>query len=110
MVEARFWADSHRANLMDTASAARVAIVQALRAAGINLPDGTQRGCDCRMPRHRTLSPFLPAAINGNSGLGLHSGASASTVGRSSRTAVRGSQTRMARSKEVPGRFQPETM
>jgi len=28
---------------MDTASAARVAIVQALRAAGINLPDGSQR-------------------------------------------------------------------
>ena len=43
VVEARLWADSHRANLMDTASAARVAIVQALRAAGINLPDGSQR-------------------------------------------------------------------
>lgn len=42
-IEARFWADSHRTNLMNTASEARVAIVQRLKAAGIQLPDPDQR-------------------------------------------------------------------
>ena len=41
-IEARFWADSHRANLMNTASAARVAIVDALKKAEIQLPDSGQ--------------------------------------------------------------------
>ncbi len=42
-LEARFWADSRRANLMNTASAARVAILRALKEAGIQLPDPDQR-------------------------------------------------------------------
>jgi len=42
-LEARFWADSHRTNLMNTASAARVAILRALKEAGIQLPDPDQR-------------------------------------------------------------------
>jgi small-conductance mechanosensitive channel len=42
-LEARFWADSHRTNLMNTASAARVAILRALKEAVIRLPDPDQR-------------------------------------------------------------------
>jgi small conductance mechanosensitive channel len=42
-LEARFWAESHRANLISTASAARVAIVLAMSAAGIRFPDKDQR-------------------------------------------------------------------
>jgi small-conductance mechanosensitive channel len=42
-LEARFWADSHRSSMMSTASAARIAIVRALRDAGIQLPDPDQR-------------------------------------------------------------------
>jgi small-conductance mechanosensitive channel len=42
-IEARFWADSHRTNLMNTASAARVAILHTLKEAGIQLPDPDQR-------------------------------------------------------------------
>jgi small-conductance mechanosensitive channel len=42
-LEARFWADSHRTNLMNTASAARIAILRALREAGIQLHDPERR-------------------------------------------------------------------
>jgi small conductance mechanosensitive channel len=42
-LEARFWTESRRNNLMNTASAARVAILAALKAAGIQLPDPDQR-------------------------------------------------------------------
>ena len=42
-LEARFWTDSHRTNLMNTASAARVAILRSLKEAGIRLPDPDQR-------------------------------------------------------------------
>ena len=38
-IEARFWSESRRSSLMSTASAARIAIVEALKAAGIQLPD-----------------------------------------------------------------------
>ncbi len=53
-LDARFWADSHRANLMDTASAARVAILQALKAAGITLPDPDQRVVTVASPLPRS--------------------------------------------------------
>jgi small-conductance mechanosensitive channel len=42
-LEARFWTESRRNNLMNTASAARVAILQALKAANIQLPNPDQR-------------------------------------------------------------------
>jgi len=42
-IEARFWTDSQRRNLMNTASAARVAILSALKSTGIQLPDPDQR-------------------------------------------------------------------
>ena len=42
-LEARFWTESDRANLTNTASAARVAIVRALNVAGIRFPDKDQR-------------------------------------------------------------------
>ncbi len=42
-IEARFWTDSHRTNLMNTASAARIAILRALNDAGVRLPDPDQR-------------------------------------------------------------------
>jgi len=41
--EARFWADSRRSNLMNTASAVRIEILRALKDAGISLPDPDQR-------------------------------------------------------------------
>jgi small conductance mechanosensitive channel len=41
--DARFWADSRRTNLMNTASAVRVAILRALKEAGVSLPDPDQR-------------------------------------------------------------------
>jgi small conductance mechanosensitive channel len=42
-LEARFWGESRRADLMNTASAARVAIFDALTAAGFQLPNPDQR-------------------------------------------------------------------
>ena len=42
-LEARFWGESRRADLMNTASAARVSILDALRAAGFQLPNPDQR-------------------------------------------------------------------
>ena len=55
-LDARFWADSHRANLIDTASAARVAILQALKGAGITLPDPDQRVVTVASSPPRTLA------------------------------------------------------
>lgn len=43
LIEARVWADSKRADFMNTASAVRVAIVSALVEAGIALPNPDQR-------------------------------------------------------------------
>lgn len=42
-LEARFWAESDRAHLMGTASAVRIAIVAALKAARIRFPDPDER-------------------------------------------------------------------
>lgn len=42
-LETRFWAESNRAQLTGTASAARMAIVRALKAAGIRFPDRDER-------------------------------------------------------------------
>jgi small-conductance mechanosensitive channel len=42
-LEARFWTDSHRTNLTSVASAAREAILRALKETGIQLPDPDQR-------------------------------------------------------------------
>ena len=53
-LEARFWAESRRTNLMNTASAARVAIVRALKEADIQLPDPDQRLA--------TMTPAPPGA------------------------------------------------
>lgn len=53
-LEARFWAESRRTNLMNTASAVRVAIVRALKDAGIQLPDPDQRVV--------TIAPAPPGA------------------------------------------------
>jgi small-conductance mechanosensitive channel len=53
-IEARLWADSHRSDLMNTASAARVAIVDALKAAGIRLPDRDARNVTITESRPHT--------------------------------------------------------
>ena len=42
-LEARFWAESRRAGFMHTAADARIAMIEALKAAGIQLPDPDQR-------------------------------------------------------------------
>jgi small-conductance mechanosensitive channel len=42
-LETRFWAESNRAQLTGTASAARTAIVRALKGAGIRFPDRDER-------------------------------------------------------------------
>ena len=42
-LEARFWADSDRVQLVRTASAARIAIVRALKTASIRFPDRDER-------------------------------------------------------------------
>ena len=55
-LEARCWGESRRANLMNTASAARIAIVRALKNAGIQLPDRDQRPV--------TVAPTPPATIS----------------------------------------------
>ena len=54
-LEARFWADSHRTNLMNTASEARVAIVRALNVAGIRLPDKAVAPAHPRTPEATDL-------------------------------------------------------
>ena len=52
VLEARYWADSRRSDYLDTASAVRAAVVDALRGAGVGLPE----------PDVRFLAPRHPAA------------------------------------------------
>lgn len=59
-VEARFWTDSQRTNLMNAASAARVAILRALKEAGIQLPDPDQRVLTIRSGSEKTASVDVP--------------------------------------------------
>ncbi len=42
-LQMRFWTDSRRADFLDTASAVQAAVVEALRNAGVSLPDPGQR-------------------------------------------------------------------
>jgi len=59
-VEARFWTDSRRTNLMNAASAARVAILRALKETGIQLPDPDQRVLTIRSGSEKTASVDVP--------------------------------------------------
>ena len=49
VVEVRFWTDSRRSDFVATTSAVRIAIVAALKQAGIGLPDPDVR---ILVPRH----------------------------------------------------------
>ena len=61
-IEARFWTESRRSSLMSTASAARIAIVEALKAAGIQLPDPDQRVVTMAPAPHRSTKTRSPGA------------------------------------------------
>ena len=68
-VEARFWTDSRRTNLMNAASAARVAILQALKEAGVQLPDPDQRVLTIRSGSEKTASVNLKTAAQFQTGI-----------------------------------------
>jgi small-conductance mechanosensitive channel len=59
-LEARFWTDSQRTNLMNAASAARAAILRALKEAGIQLPDPDERVLTSRSGSEMAENPDLP--------------------------------------------------
>ena len=56
-IESRFWTDSRRTDFMNTASAARIAIVKALKGEGIALPDPHERHVTVVAPGHQPLEP-----------------------------------------------------
>jgi hypothetical protein len=58
-IEARFWTESKRLDFMNAASAARQAIVEALKRHGIGLPDGSIRVVTLRTP-DGVPAPYAP--------------------------------------------------